>query len=365
MNWSAYLRTLAIVMVASCSLSCWGQEKQSFIEDSTIVYVSCDTIRLSATLAIPTNGQEKHPAVVLVSGTGKQDRDCNMAGHLLFKEISDYLVSQGIAVLRSDDRGVGGSTGCYEEATTYDFALDALAAVEYLKSRTDIDCKKIGLIGHSEGGAAISIATSQSPDVAFMVSLSGLMLDGLSALIRQNRDLIDAYPLSEEDKKLYNDINERMFNTAFRYADSDNLEEELMATYNHWRTDTTNAHIRFSIYMYTIAATSPWYRFHIRYNPAEYLSKINVPVLLINGEKDVMVNAQEHSANALRCLSHNPNVESHIFPGLNHLLLPCEKGIPEEYWQIESQTSSDVLNLLGEWILQQIPKSTGTQIKAN
>ncbi len=348
------LKVLAFVIVAGYSLTCWGQEKHPFIEDSTIVYVSCDTVRLSATLAIPTNGQERHPVVVLVSGTGKQDRDCNIAGHLLFKEISDYLVSQGIAVLRSDDRGVGGSTGCYDAATTYDFALDALAAVEYLKSRTDIDPKKIGLIGHSEGGAAVSIATSQSPDVAFMVSLSGLMLDGLNALICQNRDLIDTYPMSEEDKMLYNEINEKMFHTAFHYADSDNLDEKLMEAYNHWRTDTTNAHIRFSIYMYTMTATSPWYRSHIRYNPAEYLSKIEVPVLLINAEKDIMVNAQIHSNNALRCLSHNPLVESHIFPGLNHILLPCETGTPEEYRQIKSPISSDVLILLGTWIQRQI-----------
>ena len=343
MSRATFLRVIAFVVAAGYSLTCWAQEKICFVEDSTIVYVSCDTIHLSATLAIPTNKQERHPAVILVSGTGKQDRDCNMAGHRLFKEISDHLASQGIAVLRTDDRGVGGSTGCYEEATTYDFALDALAAVEYLKSRNDIDPQKIGLIGHSEGGAAISIATSQSSDVAFMVSLSGLMLDGLNAVIRQNRDLIDTYPMSEEDKMLYNEINERMFHTAFRYADSDNLEEELMATYNHWRTDTTNAHIRFSIYMYTMAATSPWYRFHIRYNPAEYLSKIYVPVLLINAEKDIMVNAQEHSTNALRCLSHNPSVESQIFSGLNHLLLPCEKGTPEEYRKIKSPISPDVL----------------------
>ena len=350
------LRLIAFVLAVGCSLACWAQGRNSFVEDSTIVYVSCDTIRLSATLAIPVNGQEKHPAVVLVSGTGKQNRDCDMAGHSLFKVISDCLASNGIAALRSDDRGVGGSTGCYEDATTYDFALDALAAVEYLKSRADIDSQKIGLIGHSEGGATISIATSQSPDVAFMVSLSGLMLDGLSAVTCQNRDLIDAYPMSEEDKMHYNEINERMFRAAFQYADSDRLEDELMTEYNRWRADTTNAHIRFSIYMYAMTATSPWYRFHIRYNPEEYLSKIDVPVLLVGAEKDVMVNAQEHSTNALRYLSHNPYVESHILPGLNHLFLPCEKGTPEEYRTIKSPISSELLSLLETWILRQVVK---------
>lgn len=349
-----FLRLLAFALVASSALICPAQEKNPFVEDSTVAYVSCDTIRLSATLAVPADGRERHPAVVLVSGTGKQDRDCNMAGHLLFKEISDHLAARGIAVLRTDDRGVGKSSGCYDEATTFDFALDALAAIEYLKSRADIDQEKIGLIGHSEGGAAVSIAASQSPDVAFVVSLAGLMLDGLTAVIRQNRDLVDVSAIPKEDKMLYHEINERMFQTAFRYADSDSLEEELLAVYNHWRTDTANAHIRFSIYMYTMTATSPWYRFFIRYNPADYLSKVDVPVLLINAEKDVMVNAQEHSVNALRCLSHNPLVESYVFPGLNHLLLPCEKGTPEEYGKIKSPISSDVLTLLTMWVLRQI-----------
>ena len=306
-------RYIATIVITCClSLNCGAQEEKAFIEDSTVVYISCDTIRLAATLAIPTTGQEKYPAVVLVSGSGKQDRDGNMAGHLMFKEISDYLTSQGIAVLRTDDRGTGGSTGKYEESTTYDFALDALAAVDYLQTHASIESERIGLIGHSEGGAAISIAASLSSDVAFMISLSGLMTDGLTAVIQQNRDLVDAYPLSDEDKRFYNDINERLFHIAFQYAESDSLETMLMETYNNWRADTTNAHIRFGIYMYTMTATSPWYRFFIRYNPADYLSKVHVPVLLINAEKDIMVDAQTNSVYALQCLSHNPVSYTHL-----------------------------------------------------
>ena len=323
-----------------------------FIEDSTIVYTSCDSIRLAATLAIPQDGQARHPVVVLMSGTGRQDRDCTMAGHPLFREVSDYLAARGIAVLRTDDRGVGPSTGDYDWATTADFAADALAAVSYLKTRADIDPRNIGLIGHSEGGASVSIATAKGGgDVAFMVSLSGLMTAGLPSVIQQNRDIIAATPIPESDKRRYDDINERMFRTAYRYADSDSLATELQQTYDAWRADTTNNHIRYSIYIYSLTATRPWYRFFIRYNPADYLSQVHVPVLLVNGGKDIMVNAVQNTESALRCLAHNPDVTARLFPDLNHLLLHCERGTQEEYAQLRAEkTSAEVLALLDSWI---------------
>ena len=339
----------ALVMSAACLA------RPAFTEDSAIVYTSCDSIRLAATLALPDDGRQQHPAVVLMSGTGPQDRDCTMAGHRLFRDISDFLAARGIAVLRTDDRGVGQSTGNYSLATTADFAADALAAVSYLKSRADIDPRNIGLVGHSEGGASISIATAQSDDVAFMVSLCGLMTAGLPSVIQQNRDIIAATPLPEADKRCYDDINERMFRTAFQYADSDSLEAELQRAYDTWRADTTNQHIRFSIYMYTMTATSPWYRFFIRYNPADYLSKVHVPVLLVNGGKDVMVNAAQNTDSALRCLSHNRDVTVRLFPDLNHLLLPCKLGTQEEYRQLaDVNTSQEVLQLLDMWIHQHL-----------
>ena len=341
--------TKALVTNAAC------HKQFSFTEDSTVVYTSCDSISLAATLAIPDDSCQRHPAVVLMSGTGPQDRDCTMAGHRLFRDISDYLASRGIAVLRTDDRGVGKSTGNYAWATTADFAADALAAVSYLKSRDDIDPKHIGLIGHSEGGASISIAASKSHDVAFIVSLCGLMTPGLESVIQQNRDIIASTPLPDADKQYYNDINERMFRTAYQFADSDSLAVELQRTYDTWRSDTTNNHIRFSIYMYKMTATTPWYRFFIRYDPAVFLSHVHVPVLLVNGGKDIMVNAVQNTESALRCLSHNRGVTARTFLDLNHLLLPSQYGTQEEYRQLKDvNTSPEVLQLLDIWIHQNL-----------
>lgn len=334
-----------------CLWSVTVMAQEPFVEDTTIVYTSCDSIRLAATLALPADGRQYHPAVVLMSGTGRQDRDCNMAGHRLFKDISDHLAARGIAVLRTDDRSVGGSTGDYNLCTTADFAADALAAVDYLKTRPDIDPRNIGLIGHSEGGASISIAASQTDDVAFIVSLCGLMTAGLPSVIQQNYDIIHSSPIPEADMLRYDDINERMFRTAYKYADSDSLQQRLNDVYDEWRRDTTNQHIRFSIYMYAMTATTPWYRFFIRYNPQDYLSKVHVPVLIVNGGKDVMVNARQNKESARSCLKHNHDVTLRTFPDLNHLLLPCEKGTQEEYQKLtDAVTSPDVLTLLDKWI---------------
>ncbi|MBP5386392.1 MAG: alpha/beta fold hydrolase [Prevotella sp.] len=346
-------RILGMAVALMMSVTCHAFS--GFVEDTTIVYTSCDSIQLAATLALPEGGHQRYPAVVLMSGTGQQDRNCTMAGHVVFKEISDYLVSRGIAVLRTDDRGMGKSTGNYSYATTADFAADALAAVAYLKTRPDIDTLHIGLLGHSEGGASISIAASQSQDVAFLISLCGLMTAGLPSVIQQNIDIVESSPIPEADKKHYHEINERLFRMAYKYADSDSLEQKLYAVHDEWRRDTTNQHIRYGIYMYAMTATSPWYRFFIRYNPADYLSKVNVPVLLVFGGKDIMVNARQNEDSARRCLAHNKDVEVHVFPQINHLLLSCEKGTQEEYASLKDEhVLPELLSLLGSWIHQHL-----------
>ena len=176
-----------------------------------VIYIdTVSGIRFGATLSLP-KVKSSCPVVVIVSGTGKQDRDGTMAGHKMFAVIADYLTRKGIAVLRVDDRGIGETTGNYEQSTTEDFAKDVLSSIQYLKTRKEIDITKIGLVGHSEGGAVISIVASQSKDVAFMISIAGLAMNGLDALRKQNADIVAASPLSENDKKRSNNINELMF----------------------------------------------------------------------------------------------------------------------------------------------------------
>lgn len=353
------LRFFSLIAVSLAVVTAKAQP--SFTSDSTITYVSQDSITLAATLTMPSNMKKDLPAVVIMSGTGKQDRDGTMAGHKLFRDIAFYLSSHGIAVLRTDDRGVGGSTGDYNYATTADFADDAIAAVQYLKTVKGINRKKIGLIGHSEGGASISIAASKCKDVSFLISLAGLMTDGLSSVIQQNKDIVASSPLPEEDKPRYDEINDIMFHTAYDYAESDTLDSVLWHRYEEWKLKDTERwkanhtedqfdRFRFSIYMYAMTATSPWYRFFIRYNPADYLSKVNIPVLAINGEKDIMVNCEQNLNNVKRYLSHNKYVTTLSYPNINHLLLPCERGTQDEYASIKEDVPIYILEDILRWI---------------
>lgn len=350
-----------IILMAVSFATFLAKAQPSFSTDSTVTYVSQDSITLAATLTMPAKHRKDVPAVVIMSGTGMQDRDGTMAGHKLFRDIAEYLSSCGIAVLRTDDRGVGKSTGNYDYATTADFADDAIAAVSYLKTVKGINKRKIGLIGHSEGGASISIAASKCKDVAFIISLAGLMTDGLSSVIQQNKDIVATSAIHDEDKSRYDEINELMFRTAYDYAECDTLDSILWHRYNDWkvkddaRWNATHSadqfdHFRFGIYMYAMTACSPWYRFFIRYNPADYLSKVNIPVLAINGEKDVMVNCTQNLTNVNRYLSHNKNVTTISYPNINHLLLPCNTGTQEEYASIKDDVPPYILETIASWI---------------
>lgn len=329
------------------------------VEDTTVCFTSCDSIRICGTLTTPKKCKD-FPTVILLSGSGRQNRDGLMAGHPMFRDIANHLTAHGIAVLRTDDRGTAATNGTYECATTADFAADALAAVEYLKTRKGINPKRIGLLGHSEGAAAACIATAQSKDVAFVISLSGLLSDGLSSVIRQNYDLVEASAMKPADKIRYHSIMALMASTAHEYAESDSVQSKIFERYAMWKKadyaqfKTFNPEgqdmFRFATWFYANEVARPWYRFFIRYNPADYMPHINVPFFAINGDKDVMVNAELNLGTAQRLMTHNKGFKSEVFSGLNHLMLPCEKGTPEEYPTISAPFSADVLKAITEWI---------------
>lgn len=333
--------------------------------EENIIFYGKDTLRYGATLTVPdTPG--KHPAIVIASGTYPQDRDGTMAGHKIFKQMAEYLSERGIAVLRVDDRGVGESNGVYSEATTEDFADDVIAGVEYLKSRHDVDRKRLGVLGHSEGGASCSIAASKCRDIKFLISVAGLMTDGLSSVIQQNQDIVASTKgISDFDRQRYDEINDIMFRTAYEYADADStvLSDKLYEEYDKWKAmDDSRVkeagieydHFRYSIYMFAQQATTPWYRFFIRYDPAKYLSKVKVPVLAINGTKDVMVNCRQNLDNVKTYLKHNRHVTTAAIPGVNHLLLPCETGTQDEYAKITAPVSADAMDVIYNWLKTEI-----------
>lgn len=327
----------------------------------TVFFCPADSsIRFAGTLTKPTT-QKITKAIVLVSGTGKQDRDGTMAGHKFFAVIADHLTRQGIAVLRVDDRGTGETTGQYEDATTADFANDALCALTYLQSRPDLKGIPMGLLGHSEGGAAIAIAAAQSNKVKFIISLSGLATNGLNALLEQNMQLVEVANIPQHDKARYNDINARIFSTAFQYANDTAMETKLNATYASWKIKDDKLvdslqikydHFRFPIYSYVRQATGKWYRYHIRFDPAQYITKIHVPILSIYGEKDIMLNARNNTQNweKYTAAAHNKNITTKIIPGLNHLLQHCKTCTTTEYAQLTETIDPVVLAEITSWL---------------
>jgi pimeloyl-ACP methyl ester carboxylesterase len=322
-----------------------------------------DSILFGGTLTRPP-GQGRVPAVIILSGTGPQTRNGapSPGGHQPFEVLADYLTRRGFAVLRTDDRGVGRTTGRYDQATTADFAHDALAAVRYLRQRPDIDPNHVGLLGHSEGGAAAMMAAAESPDVAFVVSLAGLLTPGLQALLFQNAELVHAAPIPERDKQRLNELNGLMFRTAYRYAATPDLEAQLRATYQTWKTQddarlladkVTNDHFRFPLESYVRQATGPWYRYHVRFDPAPYLAKVRVPVLALNGDRDLLVDYHGLApvAAALRQAG-NRDVTTQVLPGLNHLLQPCRTCLSNEYNDLDITLDPAVLRVVGNWLAQ-------------
>lgn len=343
---------LMLVSLLTCA-------QTAFKIDSTII-IRNDSLQIGASLYIPLK-RGKVPAMVMVSGTNPQDRNGTMAGYPFFKQIATFLAAKGYAVLLMDDRGVGKSTGNYQYASTADFAHDALTAIKYLRKQPQINNKKIGLIGHSEGAAASCIAAAESADIKFIISLAGLATNGFTSLVRQNEDLVNHSPLSQTDKNRSNSINKLMFETAFKYADSANMGDKLNETFYKWKkTDDSLFTVsgikwdrfRFPIYSYVNQATGKWYRYFVKYNAQATMKNIKVPVLAINGDKDLMVNGVQNLANWKCYISSggNKKVTTVLVPGLNHLLQRCVTCTTDEYSKIKSGMSKEVLNRLVNWL---------------
>lgn len=335
-----------------------------YVEEEIAVPVN-DSIVLSGTLTRPRT-RRRVPAVIILSGTGKQDRDASFTGHRPFARIADYLTRRGMAVLRLDDRGVGKSTGRYEEATTADFASDALRAVAVLKQNRHIRSSKIGLMGHSEGGAAAMMAAAASDDVAFVVSLAGLMTDGLTSLVLQNDAIIDSYPgYSDEWRQTNKDFLLLLFRWVYEIPLSQSLAEPLRERFMEWtsmQNDTvlqmTGLKDREEMYLarYLRTADTQWYRRLMHYDPAEYIPRVHVPVLLLNGDCDILVPAEPNlsTADSLLHVGGNTRFEKVILPGLNHMFQHCETCRQEEIPDLSDVFAEEALEEIYRFLKQYV-----------
>jgi len=304
-------------------------------------------VTLAATLTIP-QGKGPFPGVVLITGSGPQDRDESLLGHKPFLVLSDYLTRHGIAVLRADDRGVGKSTGVFAKGTTADFATDAEAGVAYLKTRPEIDPHKIGLVGHSEGGLIAPMVAARNKDVAFIVMMAGTGVPGDQILPAQGEAIEVANGKSPEEAAK-NAANEKeMLTLVETEKDDAALQKELK---EKMAGEVPEAQIGLQIRQ----ITSVWFRYFLTYDPATALRKVTCPVLAINGSLDKQVLPSQNLPAIRKALaeSGNQHVEIDELPGLNHLFQTAKTGSPAEYAQIEETMSPVALDKMATWILKQ------------
>ncbi len=330
-------------------------------KENEILFINYkDSIVLAGTLSCPAEG-EKFDAVILISGSGPQNRNQEIAGHKPFLVLSDHLTKSGLAVLRYDDRGVGASGGVFANATTIDFAEDLFWAVRYLESRDDIN--RIGLIGHSEGAIVASIVASQHPGkIEFIVLMAGPALPGKEILLTQQEAISLAGGSSKEEVLEYIRINRGLFSIIEESIESLPMEK-VRDSLELFLNNETGASVGSAIIRQQVnTLTSPWMLFFLNYDPRNTLSKVQSHILAINGTKDLQVLAAQNlnqlyntiiggdREGEIDIIRNNKHVTIIEFEGINHLFQLCNTGHPSEYSKIEETINPSVLDTISAWI---------------
>jgi pimeloyl-ACP methyl ester carboxylesterase len=323
-------------------------------------------IHLEGTLTKPANAN-KFPVVLLITGSGPQDRDETIGLHKSFFVMADYFTRQGIAVLRVDDRGVGKSTGNFPAATSVDFASDVMAGIHYLKTRTDIDTARIGLLGHSEGAMIAPYVAARSKDVSFIVMLAGPAEGGMKTMYYQAvTKPFAAYP--ETVRTAYGALYNKMLEICLQDSLARNVSAYVRRIYPQWKKQqsaetiaavTHGAGDEDMIKLFSGsfgAVANPWFRFFLTYDPQADLEHLQIPVFALNGEKDEQVNpANLALIKNIFTANKNQHYKIQEVPGVNHLFQHCKNcGSVEEYLALEETFDKETLVMIGEWIKAQV-----------
>ena len=332
-----------------------------YISKDVEFYNKKDKIKLAGTITMP-DSISKHPAVVLISGSGPQDRDESLAFHKPFALIADRLTKAGIVVLRYDDRGVAMSEGSFSNATTFDFANDAKAAINWLKNQPFVDKNNIGVIGHSEGGIIAFYLASKEKNLKFAIALAGVTIPCDQLIALQTKKMMQLYDMPTQITEAYynfylqalqiiktetNDKWKNILDSLFN-ANFNNLDSSLLSKYNIDKS---------LINQLTFSYNNIWLKTFINIDPSDYLKNLNCNTLALFGSKDVQVPAAENEEmfkQIAMCKKKSCVVESMTFEGLNHLFQHANTGSTEEYALIEETMSDDVLETIINWIQKNI-----------
>lgn len=313
---------------------------------------------LAGTLTLPADGKASK-IVILITGSGPQNRNEELMNHRPFLVLSDWLTRNAIAVLRYDDRGIGRSTGDFSNATTADFADDAEAAVNYIASRPDLKEMSIGLIGHSEGGMIAPMVASRNKSVKFIVLAAGPAIPIAELMVQQNKDVARLMGISDETIMKSAETNTKIFAAINQYknlssASYDKKIDSMVRTEVSAKPSSELGGKTIDEVVTRITSTlkDPWMWYFISFDPTYYLTKIHCPVLALNGTLDSQVACQTNLTGIKKSLQKAGNKKFEIVPleGLNHLFQKAKTGSPQEYEQIDETINPAVLQKITSWI---------------
>jgi len=339
-------------------------EQKNFKEEE-VTFKNGD-ITFAGTLSIPPK-KGKHPAIVMITGSGPQDRDEAVAGFKIFKVIANYLTTNGIAVLRYDDRGVGKSTGkSVDQSTSEEFSTDVIEAINFLKKRDDINPKQIGLVGHSEGGLIAPMVASKTNDVAFIVCIAGPSVNGAEIILEQTKLIMLAN--GEDKDKVEKDVSDSrdILNLFLNGASDDEIkgairkvkldeyeklsaeEREKIANKDKWMEEAVTANLA--------AFSSPWMKYFLKFEPVSALEKTRCPALMLFGGLDLQVPVRQNEGPMRAALTNasNKDFEIKTFDKANHLFQEATTGSPSEYSTLKKGFVDGFLEYILRWISKRV-----------
>lgn len=313
---------------------------------------------LNGTLTRP-NKDGAYPTVILISGSGPQDRDESLMGHKPFLVWADYLTKRGFGVFRYDDRGVGSSQGKFHGATSKDFALDVEGAIDYLKLRKDVDKDKIFLVGHSEGGLIASMVASKRKDLAGIVMLAGPGQTGQEILAYQLKKQYSQLDVSDEGHDQTMEMIDKSLEILSSDVPNNQIIDKFMGHVKGYYLQLSNRDQmevakNEDVFYFRFAPMllDPWMRSFLQTDPLQYISKIRVPVLAINGSKDTQVLQKPNLKYIKKALKEAPtkDFKTKCFKNKNHLFQNAKTGEADEYALIQETISPDVLEYVEKWL---------------
>lgn len=332
--------------------------------EDIVFYSRNKGMKFGGTITYP-NDNKKHPAVILISGSGAQNRDEELFQHKPFAVVADHLTKHGYTVLRVDDRGVGSTGGDRTNATTEDYANDVREVLEFLKTHKAVDKKKIGLYGHSEGGAIAEMVAADNKDIDFIILMAGPGIKGVDLMTEQSKAVTKSMGLKDEAVDEYAVLYHDMVTSMIKLSNKEQVKNKLENLVADWaeKTDpktvlvTTGITDSISRVLYVArfmdAAWNKWMVNFLSYDPKPYLEKLSCKVLALNGDKDIQVISRSNLEGMVKALDNNSKVKVKSIreiEGVNHLFQECKTCTAQEYGQLEQTMKPEVLDIITEWL---------------